>query len=285
MALSSVENNGLGESHTQEMTENESHDENDGERAQLNHTEQTNEYDFYDDFEGDECELDYCGYNDEMDEYDESDEESSSDGFHELYLQQGGLSFDVPISFEDGMDYVECELYYAAQQDAHKPGPPVASPMLTPSPRSAMLKPFSRKRPQSCKDPESDDANLPSCIRPPSANNKGGCSSWSPKPKSKRKLSQRRCSFSGMPPIGRPQVQRSMSHEDVLTMEAKVCFAESVSVVTIPTAYDYPEDIRSNMWMTRKELNKSMRRAMAENYRKKQQRRNHRPPQQQQIMV
>jgi hypothetical protein len=33
--------------------------------------------------------------------------------YHELYLLSGSIEYISPVSFEDGMDWHECELYYA----------------------------------------------------------------------------------------------------------------------------------------------------------------------------
>jgi hypothetical protein len=76
-----------------------------------------------------------------------------------------------------------------------------------------------------------------------------------------------------MPPLWfeRPQLLlRSKSSEDLFE-SPKVGFQEYVSVITIPTARDYPEDVRSNIWMSRKEMNKSMRGVMTKSMRRKQQ--------------
>jgi hypothetical protein len=76
----------------------------------------------------------------------------------------------------------------------------------------------------------------------------------------------RRCSFSGMPPLllhgeesRRNCLVKSHSTED-LSSFLKVGFEEFVQVVTIHSAADYPDDVRSSLWMSRQEMSRSMRR-------------------------
>jgi len=60
-------------------------------------------------------------------------------------------------------------------------------------------------------------------------------------------------------PLTRSNSMRRLGEE-----EARVSFEEYVQVVTIYPAEEYPDDVRTQMWMSREELSKCMRRAMIE---------------------
>ena len=164
--------------------------------------------------------------------------------FHELYLQRHGLEFMMPILFEDGMDYIECELYYASLTSQSYGG------------AFRKLRSMQPRRPTLRELKDEANGNRLSCLRKPTRGE--GVEHRSGPP-------VRRCSFSGMPQIEEFQpLTRSNSMRRLGEEEARVSFEEYVQVVTIYPAEEYPDDVRTQMWMSREELSKCMRRAMIE---------------------
>jgi hypothetical protein len=181
------------------------------------------------------------GTNEDMNAWDMDDDYTE---FHELYIQRHGLEFMMPILFEDGMDYIECELYYASLTSQSYGG------------AFRKLRSMQPRRPTLRELTDEANGNRLSCLRRPTRGE--GVEHRSGPP-------VRRCSFSGMPQIEEFQpLTRSNSMRRFGEEEARVSFEEYVQVVTIYPAEEYPEDVRTQMWMSREELSKCMRRAMIE---------------------
>jgi hypothetical protein len=221
--------------------------------------------------------------------------------FHELYLPQtSGMEFIMPILFEDGMDYVECELYYAA----HQAGSGAAKAPTNASPTTVV--PLRRPLKESFSSSAAAEAQeLPSILRsrgrrgsleatavgrtnstaattaapagpanstPPLTTTSSTSSTTNMKPKKRRHCSDpvavRRCSFSGTGSLRatlvRPaaSMSRSRSHDELEMIG--VSFQEFVQVVTIPTVLDYPDEVRSSIWMSQQEMRESMKQASQE---------------------
>ena len=186
----------------------------------------------------------------EVSDTDDRDEEDGAQpslyfsGFHEYYMKKEQVEYIVPVIFEDGMDFQECEQYYASlkSQDLNS--------------RSSLRTRLQRK--SSLRELQQIITNdSPSCLK------------RMPRHKSKIDLEKakiRRCSFGGTAPVadGRPTLQRSNSHRDVKESSPGVSFDEFVQVWTVYASYEYPEDIRSQMWMSREEMKHCMQRAVAE---------------------
>lgn len=183
--------------------------------------------------------------NDGYMDYDDTD-------FHELYLQRNGLEFMMPILFEDGMDYIECELYYASLTSQSWGG------------AFRKLRSMQPRRPTLRELKDEAVGNRLSCLRKPTRGEGQMNKSGPP---------VRRCSFSGMPQIEEFQpIQRSNSMRRLGEEEARVSFEEYVQVVTIYPAEEYPDEVRTQMWMSREELSKCMRRAMIEDMKEQRER-------------
>jgi hypothetical protein len=181
--------------------------------------------------------------------------DSKADRFHDLYLQKHAFEFMMPILFEDGMDYVECELYYASITSQISYGGSILRRARNPQPRRATL--------EELREGSRQGVLLP-CIRKSRLSKRQ-------QPRSGPVI--RRCSFSGMPQLDDViPLTRSNSMEKLLNDEPRVAFEEYVSVVTIYPAEEYPEDIKSSIWMSREEMSNCMRRAMVEEMREQRER-------------
>jgi hypothetical protein len=161
--------------------------------------------------------------------------------FHELYINGKELQFLTPVIFEDGMDFDECEQYYASMNS------PESSGRAPPLRRRIQRKTSLRELHQLMKD-------SPSCLR-----------------KIPRQLEKvrdlgkmRRCSFAGVSGSGKPPLQRSSSQQDVRESSPQVSFHQHVHVVTVRSALEYPDEVRSQIWMSRDEMRFNMQRAVAE---------------------
>jgi hypothetical protein len=200
------------------------------------------------------------------DQHDYSDE--SSKEYHEFYLQRDGMEFFLPILFEDGMDYVECEYYYASIQQQQSGNNSSSKKRSSPLQRG-ILPPISSKLALQ-QQQETQGKLLCSCIR--SGNNKRLRSAPSEEdPTFSDRTAVRRCSFSGMPQLSSqaiPTLTRSQSWQHLSDLSRHrhhnhrgVGFEKHVRVVTIYPATDYPDDMRRSLWMSREEMTHNMRRA------------------------
>ena len=188
--------------------------------------------------------------------YEQIPEALDEEGYHELYLQQGGSFFGSPIRFEDGMDYSECELYYASLDSQEEGG----------SPRISLFASSQEKRPSCLQDAKGlAPGKLASCMRRP----KYSSSTASSRPH--RQI--RRCSFSGNPARmdESPErwLQRSNSSRAINEHKPRVAFEEVVQVMTISPAAELPPDVRSGMWLSRQEMNMMIQRAVLEERQRK----------------
>jgi hypothetical protein len=240
------------------------------------------------------------------------DDDSSPQGFHELYLQRQGMEFAMPILFEDGMDYIECELYYAAHASTSSPTKRLSA-LHKQQQRQLLLSSMTSPTNAKSSTTSNNKTPMPSCIRrrrssssctnnndgSNSSNSSMGTCTYSESESSNneddpfgvlehnnnnhhhRIPRTRRCSFAGMPLLrtamvelvddnddddssspsssSRPSFLRSQSWDD---LKRGVGFQEHVRVVTIHSAMDYPPEVRKNLWMSRRELSKSVRRAL-----------------------
>jgi hypothetical protein len=176
------------------------------------------------------------------------------DGSHELYLLKDGRDFRMPVVFEDGMDFIECELYYAS----------IESQMTGGALRCLQNQQQRRLCNRDITGPL-NSTSLPSCLRNPRTKKK----------KTREGTPQRRCSFGGLPKCGEvePTLVRSNSVRALGDGEPRrVCFEQYVQVSNIHSVDDYPTEIRSLLWMSRQEMMISMRRAMVDDLQERQRR-------------
>jgi len=173
------------------------------------------------------------------------EEDSDCDGDFDLYLQKDGQDFLTPIIFEDGMDHVEAKMYYASLESQQTGGAlrRLQQQLDRPSSNRALQQPC--------------DSPLVSILRKPKQK----------KSSPKKKWTQRRCSFSGLPNCG--EIERTLVRSNSMRGLAedkprRVSFEEYVHVSTIHPVDVYPPDIRSQLWMSRQEMMSSMKRAMME---------------------
>lgn len=166
--------------------------------------------------------------------------------FHELYLQPGSIASKVPIQFEDGMDWVDCERYYALIADGS-----LKSPSL---PRNAGHR---RVRCPSKRDLEQEmRSELRSCLRT--------CSNrWRRKDKPRM---QRSLSFNTLRHEGSSYSTFYAEANCELIESPRVTFSHHVAVVTIRPIDDYPEEICKLLWMSADEIDKGVRNAMREEF-------------------
>lgn len=177
--------------------------------------------------------------------------EEESAEYHAMYLQKEGSEFMVPVMFEDGMDYQECELYYASVESQYSGG------------KLRRLQPCVSRRASTGAD--LSDLNKPvmlrSCLRK---------SRFASGRKTRSRAPVRRCSFTGVPELAdcSPPLMKSDSVR-YMPPKPRVAFEEYIQVVTIHSVDDYPYDMREKLWMTRDEMVSSIRHAMAEDVIKK----------------
>lgn len=164
--------------------------------------------------------------------------------YHELYLQQGSTDFITPIQFEDGMDWNECELYYASIADG-----------ATDLRSAAHLKRATQIRRKSKKQLRQHvDGQLESCLR--RASKYAYISSRPPM--------RRAISFSTLPKCNVTYSQYLCDEMKETSNGPHVNFDDYVSVATIPLVEDYPEDVVEHLWLSTEELDECFRGAMRE---------------------
>jgi hypothetical protein len=211
----------------------------------------------------------------QQDDEEETEDESSSSNdsdylyhqeeydFHPYYIQRDGYEeeYYTSISFEDGMDFEECELYYAYRNE-------IAS-------GRASRRQFLRRRPLQRLDSivEEEQQPLKSILR-----NKDKSKVLKPRaPEAKsqqqpqqRKKMTRRFSFSSLPNIDyiyddhEPQYPTHSISTDVESFQETkvgVSFLPFCTVATIFSCRDLPRDIKEGCWMTREEMMESVRNA------------------------
>ena len=165
-------------------------------------------------------------------------------GFHEFYMKKDQVEYIVPVIFEDGMDYQECEQYYASLK-SHEPS--LRSSLRTRLQRKSSLRELQ----------QIISTDAPTCLR------------RKPRYQSHidlEKAKVRRCSFGGTAPVPneRPGLHRSNSDREVKESSPGVSFQRDVQVYEVFHVFEYPPEIRTNMWMSRVEMRQCMQRAVAE---------------------
>jgi hypothetical protein len=171
--------------------------------------------------------------------------------YHHLYIRSDVPVCQAPIAFEDGMDYLECEQYYASL-NSHEIGGSVRRPSFSyqKSARAEALQSITRGALAPClqtKKSVSETAAAAAIME-------------------NRVPFNRRTSFSGITPIeAKPRtIKRSLSHMRLQDCTSRVTFSDHVSVATIYAVSDYSADIQSTLWMTRSDIMNNMREAMYE---------------------
>jgi hypothetical protein len=175
-----------------------------------------------------------------------------------------GGRFVKPITFEDGMDFEECELYYKTR-DAQ-----VAGGALRRSNSMMLQKQHHGRRPPVRENSFQEQ----SLNRPVSILRK---SRFSVKPaasfetSTSRKL--RRCSYTGtlQGPVEvhgnceqQPGLSRSTSVRDLSEATTRVAFQANVMVAPVFALKDLPREQKAQLWMTRAEMMLSVRSAALE---------------------
>lgn len=174
-------------------------------------------------------------------------QDQDEDGYSSMYFQREGLEYMTPILFEDGMDFVECSFYYLCRKSQDSGG--------------VLYRERRRCQPRATTEQltHMDNTQPSPCIRRPFR--------FHSFPSLVTDIQARRCSFSGIPDLGNnnsdSQLIRSNSMRSLRDQVARVSFEEYVQVVTIRAAHDYPEDVRSGLWISREEMAKGVRSAMA----------------------
>ena len=171
--------------------------------------------------------------------------------FHELYLHSGTIEYITPISFEDGMDWLECELYYASISNGTREF------------RSAfhLQRTTQIRRPSKKQLRQDVEGKLQSCLRTPT------------KLKNSPSRSEMRRSIS-LSTIPKTDCMFSRFLSDALHGLASngphVNFDDYVSVSTIPLIEDYPLDVRKTLWMSRAEIDACVQDAVREDAHRRQ---------------
>lgn len=175
----------------------------------------------------------------------------TKDEVHELYLHSGTVEYITPINFEDGMDWQECELYYASISNGTKE---LRSAFH--SQRATQIRRPSKKQLR-----QEVDGQLQSCLRTTSKH----------KNRTSRSEMRRSISFSTIP---KTDCVYSRFLSDALHGQTSkgphVNFDDYVSVSTIPLIEDYPLDVRKSLWMSRAEIDSCIQGAVREDARRRQ---------------
>ncbi|KAL3940833.1 MAG: hypothetical protein SGBAC_004703 [Bacillariaceae sp.] len=231
--------------------------------------EDEEEEEYNDSGNGDD-EFDFAGQSDEelIDRaffgVDVSDSEDGDEYFNEWYLRDDEEGFLAPILFEDGMNSDECDLYYITLEE-DKVSADSPSPYSTLARRSLPTQFRSAAPLRPLEEEEADE--LPSCLREPKS-----------RPIQNEMVPIRRRSFGGLPALlEMPEFYRPHSCPDLSALHAphlqpKVNFDTEVQVVTVFAASDFPRKIRSNLWLTRKEIRASRKEASYERRKERRQR-------------
>lgn len=172
-------------------------------------------------------------------------ETATDEEYHELYLQTGSVDYITSVSFEDGMDWHECELYYAC----------ISNGMMEHRSAFHMKRATQYRRPSKKQLLQQVGGQLQSCLR---TSNKS-------KPLSTFPEMRRSISFNTLPNISAAYSQNiSDSLREIPSRGPRVHFDDYVSVSTVFPIEAYPSDIRKNLWMSRSEIDACMHSAMKE---------------------
>lgn len=167
--------------------------------------------------------------------------------YHELYLLSGSIEYISPVSFEDGMDWHECELYYAC----------ISNGMMEHRSAFHMKRATQYRRAFKEQILQQVGGQLQSCLR----------TSNKPKPLSPFPEMRRSISFSTFPNIDAAYTQYisdALGENPQRGPGPRVHFDDYVSVSTVFPIEAYPSDIRKNLWMSRAEVDACMHSAMKE---------------------
>lgn len=165
--------------------------------------------------------------------------------FHELYLHSGTIEYITPINFEDGMDWQECELYYASISNGTRQHRSAFH-----SQRVTQVRRPSKKQLQ-----QEVNGQLQSCLRTP----------YKPKKRPSPLEMRRSISFSTIPKTDGTYSRYLSDGLNGLTSNGPhVNFDDYVSVSTIPLVEDYPLDVRKALWMSRAEIDACKQSAIRE---------------------
>lgn len=173
--------------------------------------------------------------------------DASRQRYHELFLQRGSVKILRPIMFQDGMDFVACELYYGNIAAQKKGG------TLRRSSQSQTRRPPVRE--------SSFKVMSPDCPAPILRKQRQGKKVES----QLRESMARRCSFSGTLPEMNDKssastiLTRSNSLHDLGAAAPRVSFHETVQVITVHPLSEIPREVRAKLWMSRSEMMSSIR--------------------------
>lgn len=175
----------------------------------------------------------------------EDKETERKNEFHELYLHSGTIEYITPITFEDGMDWQECELYYACISNG------------TREHRSSfhLQRVTQIRRPSKKQLQQEVYGHLQSCLRTPSK----------PRKRPSHLELRRSISFSTIPKTDGAYSRYLSDGLNGLTSNGPhVNFDDYVSVSTIPLVEDYPLDVQKALWMSRAEIDACKQSAIRE---------------------
>jgi hypothetical protein len=225
---------------------------------------------------------------------------------HHLYLynhprqhqhHRRSCMYSASILFEDGMEFVECELYYALHDETinEKRSPKTFLSTSRLQCRTAAAATTTNPFIMPCGDNEHRHRSLPSCLKSKTkyqGRTNDGCELLLDCPASttteQQRVRRRRFSFSGVSNYietsiadyanrggvftvsdddccERSQSRRSLDDNDLFLLctvaantTTQIRFHPKVQVVSIPSVRDYPKEMKSKVWMSRQELYRSM---------------------------
>lgn len=180
---------------------------------------------------------------DKMEKEDNGSGKETKTKYHALFFHSGSMEYITPICFEDGMDWIECEMYYTAIHEG----------MIDLRSSVHMRRTNKIRKPSKLQLQQLARGINPSCLRSPTTKRK---------PSS---LPIRRCvSFNTLPKENGLYASYLGDAMQDLFKEPRVNFDDYVSVVTITPKQDYPLDVRNSLWMSEDESEKCLRGAMSE---------------------
>lgn len=163
--------------------------------------------------------------------------------FHPMYLQSDATEYLSPICFEYGMDFDECVLYYACLESQTTGG--IVTRVKDNLPTSAALL-------------ERTSSNHRPCLRK--------SKSFGPSIATMRPL--RRSSYTATPTLAdiSSALVRTNSTKELEQSKPRVHFDAYVTVTTIHSFRELPKKVRSRMWMSRREMQRCLDRAIKEEW-------------------
>eukprot|EP00547_Thalassionema_nitzschioides_P007120 CAMPEP_0194213590 /NCGR_PEP_ID=MMETSP0156-20130528/14298_1 /TAXON_ID=33649 /ORGANISM="Thalassionema nitzschioides, Strain L26-B" /LENGTH=229 /DNA_ID=CAMNT_0038941659 /DNA_START=241 /DNA_END=930 /DNA_ORIENTATION=- len=155
----------------------------------------------------------------------------------------GSTEYITPISFEDGMDWRECEMYYTALYEG----------MIDLRSSVHIRRTSKIRKPSKMQLQQQASGIKPSCLR-----------SQTTKHKPLRPPMRRSVSFNTLPKDNALYASHLGDTMQDLFKEPRVNFDDYVSVMTILPRQDYPLDVRNDIWMSKDESEKCLCDAMTE---------------------